>query len=221
MSLLVTGGASGIGAAVVAAARARGETVHVLDVATGVDAADPVAVGEFLDAVGTTPDRVAHLAGVVSAGGIEDTTLAEWERTLRHNLTSAFVVSQAVLPRMVAAGGGSLVLMSSLNARDGGTRLSGVSYAAAKAGVLGLMRHLAVDYAPRGVRVNAVAPGPVATPMHDRLTAEQQAVLRRKMPLGRVAAAGEIADIVLFLLSESCATVTGATFDVNGGSHLS
>ncbi|MDG4819857.1 MULTISPECIES: SDR family oxidoreductase [unclassified Micromonospora] len=220
MTLLVTGGASGIGAAVVAAARSRGETVHVVDVTTGVDAADPVAVGEFVDAVGT-PDRVAHLAGVVSAGGIEETSLAEWERTLRNNLTSAFVVSQAVVPRMAARGGGSLVLMSSLNARDGGTRLSGTAYAAAKAGVLGLMRHLAVDYGPRGVRVNAVAPGPVATPMHDRLTAQQKAALRGRMPLGRVAAAEEIADIVLFLLSDSCATVTGMTFDVNGGSHLS
>jgi NAD(P)-dependent dehydrogenase (short-subunit alcohol dehydrogenase family) len=220
MSLLVTGGSSGIGAAVVAAARARGETVHVLDLSTGVDAADPVAVGRFLDSVGT-PRRVAHLAGVVSAGGIEETSLTEWERTLRNNLTSAFVVSQAVVPRMAAAGGGSLVLMSSLNARDGGTRLSGVSYAAAKAGVLGLMRHLAVDQAPRGVRVNAVAPGPVATPMHDRLTEQQKATLRAKMPLGRVSSAAEIADIVLFLLSDSCATVTGMTFDVNGGSHLS
>ncbi|PTA47699.1 SDR family NAD(P)-dependent oxidoreductase [Micromonospora sp. RP3T] len=220
MSLLVTGGASGIGAAVVAAARGRGETVHVIDVSTGVDAADPVAVGEFVDAVGV-PDRVAHLAGVVSAGGVEETSLTEWERTLRNNLTSAFVVSQAVVPRMAARGGGSLVLMSSLNARDGGTRLSGVAYAAAKAGVLGLMRHLAVDYGPRGVRVNAVAPGPVATPMHDRLTAEQKSALRGRMPLGRVASAEEIAAIVLFLLSDSCATVTGTTFDVNGGSHLS
>ncbi|SCG71821.1 SDR family NAD(P)-dependent oxidoreductase [Micromonospora inositola] len=220
MSLLVTGGASGIGAAVVEAARRSGETVHVIDVATGVDAADPVAVAEFVDQVGT-PDRVAHLAGVVSAGGIEETTLAEWERTIRSNLTSAFVVCQAVVPRMAARGGGSVVLMSSLNARDGGTRLSGTAYAAAKAGVLGLMRHLAVDYGPCGIRVNAVAPGPVDTPMHARLSEEQKATLRRRMPLGRVASATEIADIMLFLLSDSCATVTGMTFDVNGGSHLS
>ena len=105
MSLLVTGGASGIGAAVVATARARGEMVHVLDVTTGVDAADPVAVGEFVDAIGT-PRRVAHLAGVVSAGGIAQTTLAEWDRTLRNNLTAAFVVSRPWCPgwRRPAAG---------------------------------------------------------------------------------------------------------------------
>lgn len=221
MSLLVTGGASGIGAAVVELARDRGETVHVLDKATGVDAADPVAVADFVDTVGT-PSRLAHLAGVVSAGGVEETSLAEWDRTIRNNLTAAFVITQAVVPRMAERGGGSVVLMSSVNARDGGTpRLSGVSYAAAKAGVLGLMRHLAVDWAPRGVRVNAVAPGPVDTPMHARLTPEQKALLRSRMPLGRVSRPEEIAGIVLFLLSDVCASVTGMTFDVNGGSHLS
>lgn len=226
MSLLVTGGASGIGAAVVDAARRRGETVHVLDLApggdaaAGVDAADPAAVADFVDRVGV-PDRLAHLAGVVGAGGIEQTDLAEWDRIVRNNLTSAYVVSRAVIPRMAERGCGSVVLMSSVNARDGGTRLSGVAYAAAKAGVLGLMRHLAVDFGPRGVRVNAIAPGPVDTPMHARLDADQKAMLRRRMPLGRVAGPEEIAAIVLFLLSDACATVTGMTFDVNGGSHLS
>ena len=216
----MTGGASGIGAAVVERARARGETVHVIDVATGVDASDPAAVAEFIEAVGV-PARRAHVAGVVSAGGIDQTSLAEWERTIRHNLTSAFVVCQAVVPRMAARGGGSVVLMSSLNARDGGTRLSGVAYAAAKAGVLGLMRHLAVDWAPRNVRVNAIAPGPVATPMHDRLTAEQRAMLISRIPLSRVSQPEEIAEIICFLLSDGCPSVTGITFDVNGGSHLS
>ncbi|WP_320066231.1 SDR family oxidoreductase [Micromonospora sp. RTGN7] len=83
------------------------------------------------------------------------------------------------------------------------------------------MRHLAVDFGPRGVRVNAGAPGPVGTPTHARLDEEQKAARRRRMPLGRVARAAEIADIVPFLLSDSCATATGTTFDVNGGSHLS
>lgn len=140
---------------------------------------------------------------------------------MRHNLTPAYAVTRAVLPRMVAAGGGSIVLMSSLNARDGGTELSGVAYAASKAGVLGLMKHLAVHYGPRGVRVNAVAPGPVRTRMHDRLTIEQRAWLLTRMPLPRVSAPDEIAEIMLFLLSDACASVTGMTFDINGGSHLS
>ncbi len=219
-SLLVTGGSGGIGGAVAALARSRGQRVDVMDLSVGVDCSDPAAVEAFLDTV-PTPAHVAHVAGVVGAGGIEAIDPPEWERVMRHNLTSAYVVSRAVLPRMVAAGGGSVVLMSSLNARDGGTELSGAAYATAKAGVLGLMRHLAVHYGPRGVRVNAVAPGPVRTAMHDRLTGPQRDWLLARMPLPRVSEASEIADIMLFLMSDACASVTGMTFDVNGGSHLS
>ena len=110
--------------------------------------------------------------------------------------------------------------MSSLNARDGGTRLSGAAYASAKAGILGLMRHLAVDYGPENVRVNGIAPGPVKTAMHDRLSQSQKDWLKSRMPLARVATPEEIAEIILFLLSPACASVTGMTFDVNGGSYV-
>ncbi len=109
--------------------------------------------------------------------------------------------------------------MSSVNAPDGGTQLSGAAYAAAKAGVLDLMRHLAVDYAADNVRVNAVAPGPVKTAMHDRLDDYQRAWLTRRKPLGLVAQPEEIAEAILFPLSPACASVTGTTFDINGGSH--
>jgi NAD(P)-dependent dehydrogenase (short-subunit alcohol dehydrogenase family) len=220
VSLLVTGGTGGIGGAVVDLARARGERVDVMDLSVGVDCADPEAVQAYLDTVGT-PTAVAHVAGVVGAGGIEAIDLPEWERVIRNNLTCAYVVSRAVLPRMVAAGGGSLVLMSSLNAKDGGTELSGAAYAASKAGILGLMKHLAVHYGPRGVRVNAIAPGPVRTAMHDRLSTEQREWLLARMPLPRISTPEEIAEMILFLLSPACASVTGSTFDVNGGSHLS
>lgn len=219
-SLLVTGGTGGIGAAVCDLARRRGRRVDVADLSVGVDCSDPTSVEAFLDTI-QTPTHVAHVAGVVGRGGIEDIDLVEWERVIRHNLTSAYVVTRAVLPRMVAAGGGSIVLMSSMNARDGGTEMSGAAYATAKAGVLGLMKHLAVHYGPRGIRVNAVAPGPVRTSMHDRLTADQKAQLLTRMPLPRVSEPEEIAEIMLFLLSEACASVTGTTFDINGGSHLS
>lgn len=220
MSLLVTGGAHGIGAAIVDRARSAGERVDVLDLELGVDAADPAAVHEFVSSI-PTPERVAHIAGVVGRGGIGEVDLPEWDRVIRANLTSAFVVTSEVLPRMADAGGGALVLMSSLNARDGGTTMSGVAYASAKAGVLGLARHAAKHWGGRGVRVNAIAPGPVRTRVHDRLTSEQRDGLLAAMPLPRVAEPQEIADIVLFLLSDACASVTGMTFDVNGGSHLS
>jgi NAD(P)-dependent dehydrogenase (short-subunit alcohol dehydrogenase family) len=158
---------------------------------------------------------------VVGGGRVEETSMEEWRRVMDANLTSAFVVARAVLPGMMALGGGSIVFMSSLNARDGGTSLSGPPYAAAKAGVLGLMRHIARNYASEGVRANAIAPGPVATAMHDRLAETEKAWLRSLSPLGRVSNPEEIADMVLFLLSSSCASVTGLTFDVNGGSYMS
>ncbi|WP_165818064.1 SDR family oxidoreductase [Microbacterium sp. Gd 4-13] len=219
MTLLVTGGANGIGAAIVERARGAGEQVFSLDLENGVDAADPVAVRTFLDDI-PTPTRVAHIAGAVGRGGIDEVGLEEWERVIRANLTSAYSVMHEVVPRMAAAGGGSVVLMSSLNARDGGTTMSGVAYAAAKAGVLGLMRHLAVEWGPRNIRVNGIAPGPVRTRIHDRLDDEQRARILAKMPYARVAEPEEIADMILFLLSDVCASVTGTTFDVNGGSHL-
>lgn len=219
MSLLVTGGGAGIGLEVAELARERGQNVIVLDRSAGVDAADPLAVEDFVASTGPFT-QLAHIAGVVGAGRIDEVIPEEWDRVLRDNLTSAYVISRAVIPRMAAAEGGSVVLMSSLNARDGGTRLSGPAYAAAKAGVLGLMRHLAVDYGPENVRVNAVAPGPVRTAIHERLTESQKSWLRSRMPLGRVAEPQEIAEIVLFLLSPACASVTGVTLDVNGGSYV-
>jgi len=220
MTLLVTGGAAGIGLAVVTIARARGEKVVVLDRSTGVDASDPVAVENFVSSTGPFT-QLAHIAGVVGSGRLGETTDAEWDRVIRNNLTSAFVVARAVIPRMAQAGGGAAVLMSSLNARDGGTRLSGAAYATAKAGILGLMRHAAVDYAAENVRVNAIAPGPVKTAIHERLNQTQKDWLKSRIPLARVSSAEEIAEIMLFLLSPACASVTGMTFDVNGGSHLS
>lgn len=111
--------------------------------------------------------------------------------------------------------------MSSLIARDGGTPLSGPSYAAATAGVLCLKRHVARNYAAKGIRVNAIAPGPVRTAMHDRLTDDEKAWLRSLNPQRRVSEARENAQMVLFLLSPSCGSVTGMTFDVNGGGHMS
>jgi NAD(P)-dependent dehydrogenase (short-subunit alcohol dehydrogenase family) len=219
MTLLVTGGAAGIGLAVVNIARGRGEKVVVLDRSTGVDASDSAAVEEFVSSTGPFT-RLAHIAGVVGSGRLSETSDEEWDRVLRNNLTSAFVVARSVIPRMAQAGGGAVVLMSSLNARDGGTRLSGAAYASAKAGVLGLMRHLAVDYGPENVRVNGIAPGPVKTAMHDRLSQSQKDWLKSRMPLARVATPEEIAEIILFLLSPACASVTGMTFDVNGGSYV-
>ncbi len=110
-----------------------------------------------------------------------------------------------------------MVLFSSVNGRHGGNRLSGPAYAVAKAGVIGLTRHLAKDQARRRVRVNCVAPGPVATPMIDRLADDEMAALRATIPLDRITSPVEIAETVGWLCSPGAASITGAVIDVNGG----
>ncbi|MCT2581572.1 SDR family NAD(P)-dependent oxidoreductase [Actinophytocola gossypii] len=211
---LVVGGAGGIGAACADWFRANGDDVLVLDRAHGHDATDPDAVAE---ALAGTPvlDAVVHAAGSVGSGGIEDLDLAEWHRVIDDNLTSAAVVTSQALPRV--AEGGSVVLFSSVNGRHGGNELSGPAYAVAKAGIIGLTRHLAKHQARRRVRVNCLAPGPVATPMLDRLSDEELTTLRAGVPLDHITAPAEIAGTVGWLCSPAAASVTGATIDVNGG----
>jgi 3-oxoacyl-[acyl-carrier protein] reductase len=211
---LVVGGAGGIGQACLDRFRAQGDEVVVVDRASGHDAADPVSVAEALRNVSDL-SVVVHAAGSVGAGGIEDVTLSEWNRVMEDNLTSAFVVCQQAVPLLRS--GGSIVLLSSVNGRHGGNRLSGPAYATAKAGIIGLTRHLAKDLAPRAIRVNAIAPGPVATAMVDRLSREQLADLIEQIPLRRVAEAAEVADTVVWLCSPAAASITGAVIDLNGG----
>ncbi|MCL6648205.1 MAG: SDR family oxidoreductase [Chloroflexi bacterium] len=216
MAVLVVGGAGGIGSATVARLKAAGREVVVLDRAHDVEAADPQAVATFLQQAPPV-DALVHLAGTVGTGGIEDHSVAEWRRVLDDNLTTAFVVCQAVIPQLQEQRRGAIVLMSSVNGRTGGNRLSGPAYAAAKAAIIGLTRHLARDLAPVGVRVNALAPGPVETPMLARLSELELRALRETIPLRRVAAPEEIAEAIAFLLSDQAASITGAVIDINGG----
>jgi len=211
---LVVGGAGGIGAACAEWLRTRGDEVVVLDRALGHDAADPDSVASVLAGVPRL-DAVVHAAGSVGSGGITDLDLAEWHRVLDDNLTTAAVVTSQALPRLVR--GGSVVLFSSVNGRHGGNELSGPAYAVAKAGIIGLTRHLAKHQAARGVRVNCLAPGPVATPMLDRLTDDELRTLLAGIPLDHLTVPAEIAETVGWLCSPAAASVTGAVIDVNGG----
>lgn len=211
---LVVGGAGGIGAACAEWLRTRGDEVVVLDRALGHDAADPDSVASVLAGVARL-DAVVHAAGSVGSGGITDLDLAEWHRVLDDNLTTAAVVTSQALPRLVR--GGSVVLFSSVNGRHGGNELSGPAYAVAKAGIIGLTRHLAKHQAARGVRVNCLAPGPVATPMLDRLTDDELRTLLAGIPLDHLTVPAEIAETVGWLCSPAAASVTGAVIDVNGG----
>lgn len=218
MATLVVGASGGIGQTTAARLRAAGHEVVPMNRRDGIDALDPEAVHTYLRSQPAI-DKLVHLAGTVGKGGIEDQTVAEWRRVMDDSVTTAFVACQAVIPAMRSAGKGAIVLMSSVNGRTGGNRLSGPAYAAAKAAMFGLTRHLATDLAPE-IRVNIVAPGPVETPMLERLSTQELEALRAKIPLRRITPADEVAAAIEFLLSDAARSITGVVLDINGGQWM-
>ena len=233
--VLVTGAAGGIGRETVRLARASGAKVAAFDLArrglpreardvlamTGDAAAEAdvrALVRESVKRFGRI-DAVVSAVGVVGAGRLDAMPLAEWHRLLDTNLTSAFLLCRETW-RPLKRARGSVVLFSSTNGRNGGSHLSGAAYAVAKAGIVNLTRYLAREWAPDGVRVNCIAPGPVDTPMVGRLTREQHAALKKAIPLGRYATAAEVAATVAFLCSPHAASMTGTCINVSGGMVL-
>lgn len=245
--VVVTGGGTGIGAAVAERFAAEGAHVAVLGrrreplerVADAVGALPVVA-----DAADSTSARAAARTVlerfgridvlVANAGGhgfssVLDTDDAAWEAALRANLTTAFTTARECLPALVEARG-SIVVVSSLAGLFAGPSVAG--YTVGKHALVGLTRTLARDYGARGVRVNAVCPGWVRTPMADAemdelaeragLTsrAEGYATVTRDVPLGRPAEPAEIASVVRFLGSAESSYVTGAVLVVDGGAHV-
>ncbi len=240
--VLVTGAAKGIGAAVARAFAAEGARVAAFDVdeagiksvvaeleALGAQAlgvrADVTRSAEVRTAIESVEARWGRVDILVNnAGGFgtvrpasEEIPDEEWDAILRLNLTSAFLCSKAVLPGMKRRRSGRIINLSSIGGRGAAVLLSS-HYAAAKAGILGFTRHLALETARFGVTVNAVAPGTTATERFKalRTPAETEALIKR-VPAGRVAEPAEIAGCVLFLASDAAGYMTGATLDVNGG----
>lgn len=235
----VTGGGSGIGAGVARLLAARGAAVMVTDI--NAAAADAVA-GEIaaqggqahampLDvtdaaavagAVAATVKRFGGLGLAVNNAGVPtplyavaDIPMAEWKRQIDINLTGVFHCMQAELRAMQAGQGGSIVNVSSIL---GLVALAGrAGYAAVKHGVVGLTRGAALDYAQAGIRVNAVAPGYVDTPLLSDRDAEQRAAIAALHPMARLARPEEIAEGILFLLSDRSGFVTGTVLGLDGG----
>ena len=233
----VTGAASGIGEACSRLFAARGDTVLLLD--RDADAGSRLASllgsgGFFLEtdvadraSVAAAFDRIAAQAGrlhvLVNSAGVESTSLLsrlpeeEWDRVLDVNLKGTMLCTQAAVPLMRAAGGGSVVNVASI----AGKRISysgGVAYTASKGGVLGFTRHAAFELAVESIRVNAVCPGPTLTPMIRRnLRQAQIEAAVATIPLGRWVKPEEIADAVAFLAGPAAAMCTGTSIDVDGG----
>ena len=185
---------------------------------------DVTTPAEVQQAVETAVKRWGRVDVLVNnAGGFsvirrtEDIPDDEWDAILRFNVTSAFLCTKAVLPIMRRKRAGAIVNLSSIAGRAGAVTVTS-HYAAAKAAILGFTRHLTREVAAEGLRVNAVAPGTVATERFRALRSEEDARrLAASVPMGRVAEPEEIADVVLFLASDAARYLTGATIDVNGG----
>jgi NAD(P)-dependent dehydrogenase (short-subunit alcohol dehydrogenase family) len=229
---VVTGACGGIGAATVALFRREGARVIGADLAPGapgdlslqVDVTDEAQVSEMYATAIAELGRIDVLfnnAGISPPddGSVLDTGLEAWERVQQTNLRSVFLCCKHGIPHLLAAGGGSVINTASFVAVVGAAT-SQISYTASKGGVLALSRELGVEFARRNVRVNALCPGPVDTPLLQELYASDPAQAERRLvhvPIGRFARAEEIASAALFLASDESSYVTASTFLVDGG----
>jgi NAD(P)-dependent dehydrogenase (short-subunit alcohol dehydrogenase family) len=227
---LVTGAASGIGSAVARRLQSEGVEVIATDIHPGADInvadltdADDV---ERLSAKVGTPDFLINVAGGPMAPKrelprqalpLEDVDEATWHEVIAANLTTAFLICREFAPRMKAKKFGRIVNFASIAARRGSDRV-GVHYAAAKGGIIGLTKTLALELAPHNVTVNAIAPGFIKTPRIEAAGwGDAGAAFIESLPLRRAGKPDDIAGVVAMLCSEAGGYVSGATIDVNGG----
>ena len=235
-NILVTAAGQGIGHAAVLAMAAEGATVWATDVNAallegyaGVERVH-TAVLDVLnkDAITQQVAQISHLdalfncAGYVHSGSILKATDADWEFAFNLNVRSQYWMIQAVLPKMLASGGGSIINMASVCSSVRGLPNRFV-YGASKAAVIGLTKSVAADFVGQSIRCNCICPGTVDTPsLHDRINAEADPVQARKnfvarQPMGRLAQAHEIAPIIVFLASDESVFATGNAYMVDGG----
>ncbi len=242
-SVLVTGGAAGIGLAIARGLAAQGHRVLQADISDSVHAAAdsldtlqaPVHgfvadMGEEAQVLGTAK-RAGELFGgcdiLVNCAGVSrkrdgqpippvEVLTEDWERVLRINLTAPFLLSRELLPGMRQRRFGRIINIAS---RAGRTFVApaGIDYAASKAGLIGLTRHLAGTYAPDGITVNCIAPGRIETALSSLSSPEIIAAAAKAIPVGRLGNTDEVAAAAVFLASEQASYITGVCLDVNGG----
>ena len=237
---IVTGAAGGLGSAICRLFAREGAGVAVADL--DLEGAGSLA-GEIVDAGGravavradvTSAEETAEMtaaavrwaggrgvdilvnnAGIAGLGAVTEIMEEDWNRVLAVNLTGAYLCSRRVIPEMIRAGGGSIVCVSSV---AGVTAQAGqAAYHASKHGLIGLVRAMALDHARDGIRVNAVCPGAVDTPLLSPLTGERRTALAARHALGRIARPEEIAAAVLHLAGDESSFTTGTAMLVDGG----
>jgi 3-oxoacyl-[acyl-carrier protein] reductase len=157
-------------------------------------------------------------AGITRDGLALRMKLPDFDDVLRANLTGAFLLTQAVISSMMKARWGRVINITSVVGETGAAGQA--NYAASKAGLIGLTKSLAREFASRNITINAVAPGFISTAMTDSLTDEQRSSILSQVPLGRYGTVDDIASAVTFLASDSAAYITGHTLDVNGGMYM-
>jgi 2-dehydro-3-deoxy-L-rhamnonate dehydrogenase (NAD+) len=216
---LVTGGASGLGAATAARLRADGLTVTTLDLAAKADitadVTDEAALRRVAGEIGPV-DVLINSAGIVGANKpLVDTTDDEWRRVLDVNVLGTVNAMRVFVPGMRERGWGRVVNFASMSGKDGNPNMA--IYSASKAAVIALTKSAGKELATTGVLVNAIAPAVIATPMNADTAPDRLAYMTSLIPMKRLGQPEEVAELVAFLASDQVSFSTGAVYDISGG----
>jgi NAD(P)-dependent dehydrogenase (short-subunit alcohol dehydrogenase family) len=231
-TMIVTGAASGLGRCIAEHAARAGYRVGVLDllleraqvVAEGIggtalaaDVSDLPSVESAFDTFGETPDVLINNAGILRTGPLLDHSLEDFRRVIDINLTSVFLVARTAARRMMNAGGGCIINMSSINGINPSTQCG--AYATAKAGVIALSRQMAMEWGGYNIRVNTIAPGFIDAGMQAPFfeNPDVRELRSNAVPLKRLGTADDVAECALFLASDKAKYISGENITVDGG----